>query len=278
MALEVQMNLTQEIIMNSPSDRLDQSAGHQDHRPSGIDAKEWQVRVDLAASYRLLHHFRMTDLIYNHISARVPGKHDQFLINAYGLMYHEIAASNLVVVDVDGKVLHDPTGLGINPGGFTIHSAVHMARPDVACVMHTHTAATIAIACMRRGLLPLTQHAMRFNERIAYHDYAGVYFTDDERRRLIESLGERQVMVLRNHGSLVCGRSIVEAFDLMYYFERACQAQVALLSCGEELVLPVEGVAEQVAKVFEAPDRKANARIWPALLRMLDLSDSSYRQ
>jgi ribulose-5-phosphate 4-epimerase/fuculose-1-phosphate aldolase len=246
--------------------------------PSGVSKQEWQVRVDLAASYRLLHHFRMTDLIYNHISARMPGSHDQFLINAYGLMYHEITASNLVVVDVDGKVLQDPTGLGINPGGFTIHSAVHMARPDIACVMHTHTAATIAIACMRRGLLPLTQHAMRFNGRIAYHDYAGVYFTDDERRRLIASLGKLQVMVLRNHGSLVCGRSIVEAFDLMYYFERACQAQVSLLSCGEELVLPDEGVAEQVAKVFEAPDRKASARIWPALLRMLDQNDPGYRQ
>ena len=252
-------------------------ADPQAHRPDGMDPLEWQVRVDLAASYRLLHHFRMTDLIYNHISARMPGSHDQFLINAYGLMYHEITASNLVVVDVSGKVLRDPTGLGINPGGFTIHSAVHSARSDVACVMHTHTAATMAIACMKRGLLPLTQHAMRFNQRLAFHDYAGVYFTDEERRRLIDSLGDRQVMVLRNHGSLVCGRTIVEAFDLMYYFERACQAQVTLLSCGEDLVFPDDGVPEQVAQVFEAPDRKANARIWPALLRMLDLTDTSYR-
>ena len=246
-------------------------------RPADIGEDEWQVRVDLAASYRLLHHFRMTDLIYNHISARVPGRHDRFLINAYGLMYHEITASNLVVVDVDGDVIRDTTGLGINPGGFTIHSAVHMARPDVACVMHTHTAATIAVACLRRGLLPLTQHAMRFTGRIAFHDYAGVYFTDDERRRLVESLGQRQVMILRNHGSLVCARSIVEAFDLMYYFERACQAQATLLACGEELVYPDAGVAEQVAAVFEAPDRKANTRIWPALLRMLDQTDAGYR-
>ena len=248
-----------------------------DDRAQDTGDAERQTRVDLAACYRLFQHFRMTDLIYTHISARVPGTHDRFLINPYGLMFDEINATSLVVVDVDGNVVRDSTGLGVNPGGFTIHSAVHMARPDVACVMHAHTAAGIAVSVMRRGLLPLTQHAMRFTDRIAYHDYEGVWFTDDERQRLIASLGDKQVMVLRNHGLLVCGRSMVEAFDLMYYLERACQAQVTLLSTGEALIEPAPGVAEQVAKVFEAPDRKANTRIWPALLRMLDRLDPTYR-
>ena len=187
-----------------------------------------------------------------------------------------MTASSLVVVDTDGKVIRDLTGLGINPGGFTIHSAVHIARPDVACVMHTHTAATVAVSVMKRGLLPLTQQAMRFTDRIAYHDYEGVYFTDDERRRLQASLGERMVMILRNHGTLVCGRTISEAFDIMYYLERACQAQVALLSLGEELVEPPAGIGEQVARVFESPNRAAPAKIWPALLRLLDRVSPGY--
>ncbi len=244
--------------------------------PDGIPEDEWQARVDLAACYRLFHHFRMTDLIYNHISVRLPGRHDQFLINPYGLLYDEVTASSLVVVDTDGKVIRDLTGLGINPGGFTIHSAVHIARPDVACVMHTHTDATVAVSVMKRGLLPLTQQAMRFTDRIAYHDYEGVYFTDDERRRLQASLGERMVMILRNHGTLVCGRTISEAFDIMYYLERACQAQVALLSLGEELVEPPAGIGEQVARVFESPNRAAPAKIWPALLRLLDRVSPGY--
>jgi len=248
-------------------------------RPSraGISEEEWQTRVDLAACYRLFHQFRMTDLIYTHISARVPGQHDQFLINAYGMTFDEITASSLVKVDVDGKVLSDSTGLGINPGGFTIHSAVHMARPDVACVMHSHTAAGIAVSVMKRGLLPLTQHSMRFHGRLPSHDYEGVYFTDAERKRLQASLGDAMAMLLRNHGLLAVGRTISEAWDVMYYLERACQAQVTLLSTGEALVEPAESVAEQVAKVFESPERKAVTRIWPALLRMLDRADPSYR-
>lgn len=244
--------------------------------PDGIPEVEWRARVDLAACYRLFHHYRMTDLIYNHISVRLPDRHDQFLINPYGLMYDEVTASSLVVVDTAGNVISDRTGLGINPGGFTIHSAVHIARPDVACVMHTHTAATVAVSSMKRGLLPLTQQAMRFTNRIAYHDYEGVYFTDDERRRLQASLGDRSVMILRNHGTLVCGRSISEAFDIMYYLERACQAQVTLLSLGEELVEPPNEIGEQVARVFESPDRAAPAKIWPALLRLLDRVSPGY--
>jgi ribulose-5-phosphate 4-epimerase/fuculose-1-phosphate aldolase len=179
---------------------------------------------------------------------------------------------------MDGKVISDTTGLGINPGGFTIHSAVHMARPDIMCVMHSHTAAGIAVSCMKEGLLPLTQHSMRFHGRLAYHDYEGVHFTDGERWRLRESLGDRKLaMILRNHGLLACGRSIPEAWDVMYYLERACQAQVTLMGTRAELNQPAEGVAEQVAQAFEDPGRKANARIWPTLLRLLDRVDPGYR-
>ena len=244
--------------------------------PVDIAEDEWKARVDLAACYRLFHHYRMTDLIYNHISVRLPGNHDQFLINPYGLLYDEVTASSLVVVNTAGNVIRDTTGLGINPGGFTIHSAVHIARPDVACVMHTHTAATVAVSVMKRGLLPLTQQAMRFTNRIAYHEYEGVDFSDAERRRLQKSLGDRMVMILRNHGTLVCGRTISEAFDIMYYLERACQAQVTLLSLGEELVEPPIGIGEQVAQVFESPNRAAPAKIWPTLLRMLDRVSPGY--
>ena len=176
------------------------------------------------------------------------------------------------------SVLDDPTGMGVNPGGFTLHSAVHMARHDLQCVMHTHTAATIAVGVMERGLLPLTQHAMRFTDRIAYHSYEGIYFTDEERKRVQVALATKKVALLRNHGTLVCGRDIPEAFDLMYHLERACQAQVSLLSTGEKLVYPQDGVAQQVASVYEAPSRKGGAKIWPAMLRMLDRIDPSYRQ
>jgi ribulose-5-phosphate 4-epimerase/fuculose-1-phosphate aldolase len=249
-----------------------------DRLASGISDEEWAVRVDLAACYRLFHHFRMTDLIFTHLSARVPGEEEHFLINPYGLLFDEITASSLVKVDMEGKVIGDATGLGINPGGFTIHSAVHMARPDIACVMHSHTAAGIAVSCMKGGLLPLTQHSMRFHDRLAYHDYEGVHFTDGERRRLQASLGERKLaMILRNHGLLACGRNIPEAWDVMYYLERACQAQVTLMGTRAELNQPVEGVAEQVAQAFEDPGRKANTRIWPTLLRLLDRVDPGYR-
>ena len=240
-------------------------------------AEEWETRVNLAACYRLFAHFRMTDFIYTHISARLPGQQELFLINAYGLTFDEITASNLVTVDVNGTVVDDPSGLGINPGGFTIHSAVHMVRHDIACVMHSHTADGIAVACQKDGLLPLTQHSMRFHNRIAVHEYEGVYFTDGERARLQASLGAKQVMLLRNHGLLVAGRSIREAFDLMYYLERACQIQVKLQCSGAEIVTVAPAVAEQVAQVFESPGRKATERDWPALLRLLDRTDPSFR-
>ncbi len=238
--------------------------------------EEWETRVNLAACYRLFDHFRMSDLIYTHISSRVPGTHDQFLINAHGLMFDEITASSLVRVDVDGNVLEDHTGLGINPGGFTIHSAVHMARPDIGCVMHSHTPDGIAVSCQRKGLLPLTQHSMRFIDRIAYHEYSGVNFTDAERTSLQASLGDRKVMMLRNHGLLVAGTSIPDAFDLMYYLERACQIQIRLQCAGADIVHPPHEVAQQVGRSFERPTRQSQGKAWAALRRMLDRTDPSY--
>jgi ribulose-5-phosphate 4-epimerase/fuculose-1-phosphate aldolase len=242
-----------------------------------VSDAEWQTRVDLAACYRLIAHFRWTDIIYTHISARVPSEEDRFLINAYGLLFDEIRASDLVKIDHEGNIVDDPTGLGVNQAGFVIHSAVHMARPEIACVLHTHTAAGIAISAQKQGLLPLSQHAMRFHGRLSYHDYEGIALDLDERQRLQANLGRNYAMVLRNHGLLTCGRTVREAFDTMYYLQRACEAQVVAQSGGAELVLPPVAVAEKVARQFERPNRPSDKKDWPALLRLLDRSDPSYK-
>ncbi len=241
-----------------------------------VSAAEWATRVNLAACYRLAAHFRMTDVIFTHISARVPESDGHFLINAYGLLFDEITASSLVKVTSAGDVVEDATGLGINPAGYVIHSAIHGARHDVGCVMHTHTSAGLAVAAQKRGLLPLTQHAMRFWDRLAYHDYEGVALDMDEQARLVRDLGSHNAMILRNHGLLTCGATVREAWDLMYYLERACQAQIAAMAGGAELTIPPPEVAEKVARVFLRPSRPATQRDWPALLRMLDRIDPSY--
>jgi ribulose-5-phosphate 4-epimerase/fuculose-1-phosphate aldolase len=251
-------------------------AGESDRR-ARFSAAEWEMRVNLAACYRLIAHFRWTDFIYTHISARVPDQEGQFLINAYGLMFEEVTASNLVKVDVDGKVIDDPTGLGANPGGFTIHSAIHMARPEVACVLHTHSNAGVAVAAQKHGLLPITQHALRFYNRIAYHDYEGVSLDWSERQRLEAALGDKWVLILRSHGLLTLGRTVREAFDRIYYLERACAAQIAALAGGAEVILQAAEIGEHVARQFERPERPAAQRDWPALLRLLDRTDPSYK-
>ncbi len=242
-----------------------------------IDAAEWAVRVDLAACYRLAAHFGMTDLIYTHISARVPGDKPHFLINAYGLLFDEIKASSLVKVTIDGEVIDDPTGLGINPAGFVIHGAVHGARHDVGCVMHTHTTAGLAVAAQRQGLLPLTQHAMRFTDALGYHDYEGIALDHDEQKRLVADLGAHNAMILRNHGLLVCGPTVHDAFDLMVHLERACQAQVAALAGRADVTMPSHDIARKVAAQFARPGRQAPLNAWKALLRMLDKRDPSYK-
>jgi len=246
-------------------------------RKEKMSAAERRARVELAACYRLVAYYRMTDLIYTHISARVPGRSPRFLINPYGLMFDEITASNLVTVTLDGAVVDDPAGFGINPAGFVIHSAIHRARHDVGCIIHTHTAAGLAVAAQKHGLLPLTQHAMRFTNRIAYHDYEGVALDLPEQRRLVRDLGRRNVMILRNHGLLACGASVAEAFDLMYYLERACQAQIGAMAGGAALSIPKRAVARKVARQFARPGRTAPGNAWTALLRLLDRIDPAYK-
>ncbi len=244
---------------------------------SRVSPEEWAVRVDLAACYRCAALYRMTDLIYTHISARVPGPDEHFLINAFGLTWDEITASSLVKVDLEGTIIDDPTGLGINRAGYVIHGAVHRARPDVACVMHTHTAAGIAVSAQEHGLLPISQHAMRFHERLAYHAYEGVALDLDEQQRLVRDLGEHRAMILCNHGLLTAGETIAQAFDLMYYLERACTAQVDALAGGSKLRIPPPEVAAKVALQFAGLPYKKRQTEWRALRRALDRTDPSYR-
>ena len=242
-----------------------------------VSAEEWDARVTLAACYRLAAHFRMTDLIYTHISARVPGPEHHFLINAFGLMWDEINASALVKVTLDGEIVDDATGYGINDAGYVIHSAVHRARPEIHCVMHTHTAAGIAVSAQEDGLLPLSQHAMRFTNSIGYHDYEGLALELDEQQRLTRDLGGHKAMILRNHGLLTCGESVAEAFDLMYYLERACQSQISAMAGGARLRVPSFEVADKTARQFKTRPYKAKKTEWKALLRMLDRTEPSYK-
>jgi ribulose-5-phosphate 4-epimerase/fuculose-1-phosphate aldolase len=242
-----------------------------------VSAQEWETRVDLAACYRLAAHYRMTDLIYTHISARVPGPEHHFLINAFGLLWSEISASTLVKVTLDGEIVDDPTGSGINRAGYVIHSAVHRARVEVQCVMHTHTQAGIAVSAQEQGLLPISQHAMRFTNAIGYHDYEGLALELDEQTRLVRDLGTHKAMILRNHGLLTCGESIPEAFDLMYYLERACQSQIAAAAGGTKLRVPPADVAAKTAAQFKGLPYKQKRTEWKAHLRMLDALDASYR-
>jgi len=245
---------------------------------SRVSPAEWETRVNLAACYRLVAHYRMTDMIYTHISARLPEEPSHFLINPYGLMFEEITATSLVKIDEEAKVLEDPLGLGVNPAGFTIHSAIHAARPEINCVLHTHTMAGIAVSAQEHGLLPLSQHAMRFWNRVAYHDYEGVALDLDERTRLQRDLGPHSVMILRNHGLLACGDTVREAFELIYYLERACQAQIGAMAGGATLHFPPPEVAEKVAQQFARPVRRSREKDWPALIRLLDRTDPSYRE
>lgn len=241
-----------------------------------VSATEWQQRVDLAAAFRLADHYRWTDQIYTHFTAKVPGT-SQFLINPYGVLFDEVTASCLVTVDLDGKVILDPTGMGINPAGFLIHSCVHRARPDFLCVLHTHTASGLAVAAQKRGLLNLTQHAMRFHNRIGYHDYEGIALESAEQERLVRDLGSHKAMILRNHGLLAAGTTIRDAFEQLYYLERACEAQVRALGGGVEVIECDPEIAEKVARVLDRPGRSAYDTDWPALLRWLDRTGASYR-
>ena len=233
---------------------------------------EAQVRHDLAALYRLIAHFKMTDLIDTHISARVPGPEHHFLINRYGVLFHEMRPEDLVKIDTDGNPVDpgDADTNRVNAAGFTIHSAIHMARHDLSCVIHTHTADGMAVACRKKGLLPITQHALRFYDRLGYHDYEGIALDLAERERLVADMGAHKAMILRNHGLLAAGRTIPEAFVNIYFLERACQAQVKATMGGDELVYPSAEVCERTARQFERPTAMAYCeRVWKAALRLL---------
>lgn len=239
--------------------------------------EEWQTRVDLAACYRLMPLFGMSDLVYNHITARIPGTDDEILINPYGYMYEEITASSLIKINVAGEVLDNPhTDHGVNQAGYVIHSAVHMARHDVGCVIHTHSRAGMAVSCMKSGLLPLTQTAMRFKD-IAYHDYESVAIDMDEQSRLVRDLGTQDAMILRNHGLLVASPSIAEAFNAMYWLEMACRAQVDAMSSGAELIIPSQEIVTKTHHLYQPSVRRPFGLMeWPAMLRYLDRRNPGY--
>src|SRR5690242_13693793 len=242
-----------------------------------VSKEEWQLRVDLAAAYQCAAVYKWTDMIFTHFSARLPG-HDEFLINAYGLMFDEITASNLVKVDHHGKVLEDPLGLGYNEAGFVIHGCIHEARPEAQCVIHTHTRAGVAVSAMKCGLLPISQHAMRVQRMVTYHDYEGIALELDERERMAKDLGKAsKAMILRNHGLLTLGETVREAFSLMYYLDCACQIQVDAVAGGMENVLQMSKQAgDAAAKQLDRPNRPAAHKDWPALLRLLERRGSSY--
>lgn len=242
-----------------------------------VSAEEWDCRVNLAACYRLMAEFGMTEMIANHISARIPGTTNEFLLNPFGMLYEEITASSLIKVDIDGKILFNATEYDVNQAGYVIHSAVHMARHDVDCVIHTHTLAGMAVSAMETGLLPLAQTAMRFAE-IAYHEYEGPALNLDERQRLIADLGDKEAMILKNHGLLTVGASIPECFNNHYRLERACQLQVMTLSCNAKIQLPPDEVVRETQAGFRSGVRRRHGLLeWPALLRKLDRTDPSYR-
>ena len=243
---------------------------------------EWQARVDLAACYRLVEIFGMADMMANHISARVPDEEGAFLINPYGMMYEEITASCLIKVDIAGNILARPDfgalNYGINKAGYVIHSAVHEARPEVACVIHTHSWASMAVSALDCGLLPITQTAMRFL-KIGYHEYQGVVLDTAEQESLLRDLGQGEAVILRNHGALVVGNTVGEAFNWTHRLELACRSQIGAMSCGTPLRPVPQDVLEETWNNYQPGTRRPYGVMeWPALLRKLDRMDPSYRE
>jgi len=243
-----------------------------------VSPEEWQMRVDLAAAYRLVAIYGWDDLIFTHISARVPNEGHHFLINPYGMMFEEITASSLVKVDIDGKVVME-TPYFINPAGFTIHSAIHAAREDAICVMHTHSLHGVAVSTQKNGLLPLSQQSLFPLTSLAYHNYEGIALNEEEKPRLVADLGNKTFFILRNHGLLTVGNSVADAFLRMYILEGACRIQILSQSSGNELTtispLILQGMAAQVEQVTKG---MGGELAWPGLLRKLDRVDPSYRE
>ena len=242
-----------------------------------VSDEEWQLRVDLAACYRAIAMYGWDDLIFTHISARVPGPDDHFLINAYGLLFEEMTASSLVKVDLDGNAVIDTPHL-VNPAGFTIHSAVHEAREDAGCVLHTHTRAGVAVSAQAEGLLPLSQISLIPYASLAYHDYEGIALNEDEKPRLVADLGDKNFLILRNHGLLTIGTTIPEAFLFMYALETACQTQLAAMSGGAELIRVNDAIVKGIMAQVDIVLKGVGAELaWPAILRKLDRQDPSFR-
>ncbi|MBA3835755.1 MAG: class II aldolase/adducin family protein [Pseudomonadota bacterium] len=241
-----------------------------------VSDEEWQIRVDLACAYRMVAYYGWDDLIFTHLSARIPGPEHHFLLNPYQLMFEEVTASSLVKVDVHGNPV-DPTPFITNPAGFTIHSAIHMAREDAHAVMHLHTPAGQAVAAHSEGLLPLTQTAMLVRGDVGFHDYEGVAVDLDERDRLVANLQDKSAMILRNHGTLAVGRSVGQCFVKLYFLERACQAQVMALSAGQDVNMPPQGSPEVTAQQGAMGlSVAANLLAWPALKRKAYRLDPSF--
>ncbi len=243
--------------------------------------EEWKARVDLAACYRLVAHYEMADMMANHISARVPGEDNAFLINAYGMLYEEITASSLIKIDVDGNILARPDfgdlDYGVNKAGYVIHGAIHRARHDVECVIHTHTWAGMAVSSLECGLLPMTQTAMRFL-RIGYHDYQGVVLDSAEEESLLRDLGQGEALILRNHGLLTVGSTIGEAFNWMHRLELACRSQLAAMATGAAIVAVPAAVLQKTYLNYQPQTRRPYGVMeWPALLRKLDRMDPGFR-
>jgi ribulose-5-phosphate 4-epimerase/fuculose-1-phosphate aldolase len=242
-----------------------------------VSPEEWAVRVDLAACYRLVAHFGWDDLVFTHISARLPGVHDEFLINPYGLLFDEITASSLVKVNQHGEKLQD-TPFPVNPAGFVIHSAVHGARPDVACVLHTHSLNGVAVSAQEGGVLPLSQQSIFVLASVGRHNYEGVALRDDEKSRLVADLADKTCLLLANHGLLTVGGTIADAFLLMYIFEAACTIQLRAQAGGGPLITVdpriISGAQAQAAEVTKG---LGGMLAWPGLLRRLDRVDASFR-
>jgi ribulose-5-phosphate 4-epimerase/fuculose-1-phosphate aldolase len=234
-----------------------------------VSAEEWQARVDCAALYRLVALHGWDDMIFTHISMRVPGPDHHFLINPYGMFFEEMTASSLVKVDLDGNIV-SPTQYYINPAGFTIHSAIHGAREDALCVIHLHTDAGVGVSAQKEGLLPLTQNALLVIPQLAYHGYEGVALNLDERERLVADIGDKKLMLLRNHGTLAVGMTAADAFVGIFFLERACAEQVAALSAGRDNVLIAPEAAQQEALGPSKGLAMVSGLAWPGLKRKLD--------
>jgi ribulose-5-phosphate 4-epimerase/fuculose-1-phosphate aldolase len=242
-----------------------------------VSAEEWQVRQDLAACYRLVADFGWSDLVFTHITARVPGTEDQFLINPYGMMFDEISASSLVKIDTHGNKLDD-SPFPVNPAGFTIHSAIHAVRHDAQCVLHTHSLNGVAVSAQKNGVLPLSQQSIFVLSSLGYHGYEGVALNEEEKPRLVADLGDKTYLMLRNHGLLTVGKTIADAFLNMYIFEAACTIQVRAQSGGGELLSIPQVIIDGAKRQSKVATKSQGGMLaWPGLLRRLDRQDPSWR-